>query len=124
MEIKWFVKDNSWITSRGVDGGWGNGYAVIPPVHPCFGMDYVTIQEKYDGFDHELTYSSMAVTSQKEPFSTYVGNWIVGFDTLHAFQTLAQYSKERVEQDAAKMAFRFYEIWIQHVRKVNNEKSD
>jgi len=63
-------------------GGWGNGYVAIPKSHPCFGMDYDAIHNKYKSIDVNggLTFADDYIPGQPEETK---GMWIVGFDTLH-----------------------------------------
>jgi|SRR5688572_18712211 len=66
-------------------GGWGNGYVALPKGHPCYGMDYDAIHDKYSiNVNGGLTFSSDEIPGQ--PTETK-GMWILGFDTLHSHDT-------------------------------------
>ena len=83
-------------------GGWGNGYVALPKEHPCFGMDYDAIHEKYDiDVNGGLTFASQAHLNQ--PAET-IGMWIIGFDTLHCDDTMEQWpSAESVLAEANRL---------------------
>ena len=66
-------------------GGPANGYVAIPEGHPCFGMDYGSIHDKYSiSVHYGLTWSRLqddkGLTGAPDEVK---GMWIVGFDTLH-----------------------------------------
>ena len=117
-----FIKKNTWLKrGYGIDFGWGNGYIVINKDHPCFGMNYDTIYQKYNiNCESELTYAESAEDNKWEELHERYKNkdyWIIGFDTMHYKDTLLTWPKDRVRVVADKLAFKFLEIWIQHKRK-------
>lgn len=66
-------------------GGWGNGYVAIPKEHTCYGMHHDAIHSEYEIFvNGGLTYSG---EYQKTDPEEAKGCWIVGFDTLHSWDT-------------------------------------
>ena len=71
-------------------GGWGNGYVAIPVGHPLHGKDYLEI----DNIDVNggLTYSE-PYDEKRDPIEA-VGMWIVGFDTLHSWDTIERWPDE------------------------------
>lgn len=66
-------------------GGPANGYVAIPEGHPCFGMGYDAIHDKYSIEVHcGLTWSQLQDDKGLNGAPDEVkGMWIVGFDTLH-----------------------------------------
>lgn len=132
-EIKWFVRENTWLKSSGasyiMDIGWGNGYAIIPKGFPGFGMDYDEIHSKFDiyapggltfsGSGEEVASRGWSELDEKFRNKNY---WIVGFDTAHYGDTLAMWPKERVEKYAAELAFQFFELALLQERNKKPEK--
>lgn len=81
-------------------GGWGNGYVAIPEGHPCNGMDYDAIHEKYDvDVSGGLTFASSNIKGQPEETK---GMWIIGFDTLHFGDDMARWPNEESVLSEAK----------------------
>ena len=111
-QIKFFVKENTWL-SRGSysDFGWGNGYVCLPVGHPCFGMGYDSIHNKYEiNCNGRLTFSrpSNELKDWKEkPDGEY---WIVGFDTAHSWDSLERWPKEAVLRETENLAKQFKNI--------------
>lgn len=71
--------------------GWGNGYVSLPKSHSYYGKHYDDIPV-YDvhGF---LTYSDFDEQ----------GNYWVGFDTMHLYDTIEEWSKEKVIEETYKL---------------------
>lgn len=77
-------------------GGWGNGYVAIPEGHPCFGMEYDSIDVSVHC---GLTFSGKDKL-KGQPEETK-GMWVVGFDTLHAGDSMEAWpDKESVMNEA------------------------
>lgn len=129
--IESFVVESRWneesATRKSLLGfltsGWGNGYAVIPKDHPCFGMHYDDIEDQYGDIidvNGGLTYSGSA--EGWEGVSEVYRNedhWVVGFDTCHHMDTIARWPKEAVEQEARELAGQLYMIHLKHERDKN-----
>lgn len=76
-------------------GGYGNGYVAIPKDHPCFEMDYSQIHNRYTSIrvNGGLTFAGSTIIGQPKETK---GMWIVGFDTLHYWDTLERWPNEEV----------------------------
>jgi hypothetical protein len=94
--------------------GWGNGYVMLPPEHPWYGLHYDSIYVEAPG---GLTYSDICGEKKLEDwfgdnefevcdelnsvmnydFSNY---WIIGFDTGHAGMNLQNFGKVQVFAEA------------------------
>lgn len=89
-----------------MDFGWGNGYVLIPPGHPAFGMDYDTVYDLYDiEVNGGLTFASHAdkLTEWDIPEDSR-DCWVLGFDTCHHRDTLLEWPKYRVKEEAERLA--------------------
>lgn len=105
MELKAFVKENTWLSrSYGSTFGWGNGYVCLPEEHPCFGMSYSEIHDKYQiNVNGGLTLSESS-DQLKWPEIPEGRWWIVGFDTAHYMDDLSRWpDAESVEQEARRL---------------------
>lgn len=103
--LKYFVRKNTWLTRGLIDFGWGNGYVVIPEGHKCYGLDYNQIEEKYEIDVHGgLTFSAMATEIDFQSYGINPNDWVIGFDTCHAGDTLRRWTKTRVELAAKNLA--------------------
>ena len=89
MKLEHKIKENTWLPRYLMDCGWGNGYVILPPEHPLFGVDYNDIDVDVHGC---LTYGAM----EDE-------NWVVGFDTAHFADTLENWPEERVEEETIRL---------------------
>jgi len=98
--MKTFVKENTWLNRESfMDFGWGNGYVVIPKGHKLHGKSYSEIHELLPNLEVNggLTFSSSVDDLKWEEFPIGTeGDWIVGFDTAHAWDTLDRWSKDAV----------------------------
>lgn len=80
-------------------GGWGNGYVALPEGHPFFG-----VSEDYDApvslpFEHtngQLTFARLIddTDDPDNPYAPYNGMWVIGFDTLHSWDSPEQWPDE------------------------------
>lgn len=93
-----FVKESIHLDRKYIDFGWGNGYVVIPAGHILHGVDYNNIEVEVHGgltfSDHadQLDWPEIKVEDN--------GSWIIGFDTAHAYDTLDNWPKEKVQKEA------------------------
>ena len=78
------------------DTGWGNGYIGVPKEHPWYEKYYMDIENEYDVDIHGgLTYSGFE--DDDKCF------WWVGFDTAHVGDTLRDWPRSRVEEEAQRL---------------------
>lgn len=71
--------------------GWGNGYVSLPKWHPYHGIDY----NKIPIFIHGgLTFSGMDEEN---------GEWVIGFDTNHFYDTLIDSSFDYVKEETYRL---------------------
>lgn len=97
-----------------INVGWGNGYVCIPKWHPCFGMDYNDIYEKYGIHAHGgLTFADKSNNLKQWPCQSEIPDgeyWIVGFDTAHSGDDLQRWPKEAVIMETKDLAIRLAAI--------------
>ena len=108
-KIKSFVKENT-VLNRKIypfDFGWGNGYVGIPKGHELHGKSYDEIYKliptlKVNG---GLTFSNHVgnIKWVEIPKYTRKNGWVIGFDTLHCWDTLEKWSKEAVMAEAKNL---------------------
>ena len=112
MAVQHFVKENTHIPRGMMDFGWGNGYVALPPEHPCHGKDYNDIYQEHDIIvNGGLTFSESASNLDWEEIPTGCEtHWIVGFDTMHSWDTLENWPEQRVAQEAKELANQFEQI--------------
>lgn len=105
--LRWFVKPRP----RHIPfGGWGNGYVCLPPEHPCYGVDYFEIMDKYEiDVNGGLTFahSSKDICWPEVPEGDW---WIIGFDTSHAWDTAEMWPKSAVEDHTRLLAAQFLNL--------------
>jgi hypothetical protein len=107
MKIKGFLVENdqTWF-----DGGFANGYVVIPQGHPLWGLDYttelveglnvhggITFSEKVD--EDMVNHEKFGVDLTMED----LGSWVIGFDTRHSGDTLKRWPQVKVEKEVIKL---------------------
>lgn len=110
--MKVFVKENTWLTRALHDCGWGNGYVTIPKEHPLHGKDYDTIHAIIPSLSINggLTFAGAADDLEWDEIPKgSEGNWVVGFDTAHSWDTLEKWSKEKVMEEAEKLKVQLLE---------------
>lgn len=106
--MKAIVKENINFTRENfMDFGWGNGYVIIPKEHKLYGKDYDEIQQSSIPtleINGGLTFSAYAqeLDWPEIPEKDKDG-WVVGFDTMHAWDTLEAWSKEKVLEEAENL---------------------
>lgn len=111
-QIKFFVIKNTWLSkSHYSNFGWGNGYVCLPKGHPCFGMSYDQIHDKFDiNVNGGLTFAE-ASDKLKEWSDIPNGEWwVVGFDTAHSGDSLDIWPKESVLRETKRLAKQFKNI--------------
>lgn len=91
--------------------GWGNGYVVIPPNHPCHGKDYDDIPVSVHG---GLTYS-VSISAENLSFdpcldNSDIGSWLVGFDTAHAGDNPEEHWRDYVERQTLDLVKQLEQI--------------
>ena len=99
--MKSFIVKNTW-SKRNEHVGWGNGYVVIPPTSSWHGVEYNNIPvHAYKG----LTYSDKAeefrISDIEIPDCIDDNDWVIGFDTAHAFD--GHMTKKDVERETYKL---------------------
>jgi hypothetical protein len=115
-ELKYFVRENTWLIRGMIDFGWGNGYVALPEGHPCFGLDYTDIHEKYDiEVNGGLTFACHSDSLKDGAFENFPeGNWwVVGFDTAHSWDSIAMWpTKESVEFETKRLVSQLEAITV------------
>lgn len=108
MKIKGFIIENDRTILR--NGGFANGYVVIPEGHPLWGLDYNS--EEIEGLNVHggITFSQKAdekminhILWGKDLEEEDLGSWVIGFDTRHTGDTLKFWTKKRCEQEVVKL---------------------
>lgn len=80
--------------------GWGCGYVHLPPEHPWHGVPWTRID--CPDFASGLTYSRLSQD----------GDWIIGFDTAHSWDTADEWPESEVLRVAHQLAEIAYIISI------------
>jgi hypothetical protein len=94
------IKEHNWLAV--MPRGWGNGYVIIDQDHKFHGYDYDHI-DQYVEVHGGLTFGQIVDKNIVECFDleeSYIGKWIIGFDTCHWGDTQEEWTKERVQQEA------------------------
>lgn len=98
--MKTIVKEITWL--KGMNHGWGCGYAIIPKGHPMHGKHYNDIPVDVHG---GLTFGSYAKDLDWPELSDEdTLGWVVGFDTAYLNDTIHGWPKEAVEFEARNLA--------------------
>ena len=102
--MKVVIKENTWLQRIGwVDFGWGNGYVLIPKDNHLHGTHYDDIDVVVHG---GLTFSEIVDAEMVEAWGLDKddeGKWCVGFDTAHYGDSLAKWTKEKVEEETQSL---------------------
>ena len=98
--MKTFVIENTWLP--GMNHGWGNGYVIIPKGHALHGKHYDEIDVDVHG---GLTFSEPAKECKEwhDLEKDDLDGWIVGFDTAHYSDNMANWSKARVVRETKRL---------------------
>ena len=108
MKIKGFIIENDRTILR--NGGFANGYVVIPEGHPLWGLDYNS--EEIEGLNVHggITFSQKAdekmvnhILWGKDLDEEDLGSWVIGFDTRHTGDTLERWPQVKVEKEVVKL---------------------
>lgn len=98
-----------------IDYGWGNGYVILDEWHPWFGMDYDEIPVHiHGGLTLGRYISEFDTTWCTDIKDSEIGKYLIGFDTCHYGDNLANWSKEDVQKEANRLL-------IQCANAVNNK---
>lgn len=88
-----------------LEGGWGNGYVILPVGHKYHGVDYndIDVDVHYGlTFSAEVT-DDLIMHWSNELRESDKGGWIIGFDTVHYGDTLERWPKEAVQAEADRL---------------------
>lgn len=101
------IKSNEARRNRGVECGWGNGYVIIKAGHPLFGKNWMEADEVnvHGGVSlgAPLT-KELAVSFGLSENDESIGDWVLGFDTMHLNDDLKRWpDAESVQREADKM---------------------
>jgi len=86
--MKTIIRPITWL--GGCVTGWGNGYILIPKGHRMHGVDYDDIPVDVHG---GLTFAILVNAKTVKEWEglgmdeSDIGTWMVGFDTVHAYDT-------------------------------------
>jgi hypothetical protein len=108
MKVKGFIIENDLTLFR--NGGFANGYVVIPKGHPLWGLHYtselveglnvhggITFSEKVD--EDMISHPTFGAELTDED----LGSWVIGFDTRHRGDTLKKWPQVKVEKEVIKL---------------------
>lgn len=87
--------------------GWGNGYVSIPHDSKWFGVEYDDIPVEVHG---GLTFSDYAGELLTLPDHIEPDTWVIGFDTHHAGDDLANWSEEKVIKETHYLYLQIMEL--------------
>lgn len=100
-------------------GGYANGYVAVPPEHPWYGKSYDEVEDKID-IHGGLTFSAKTdeccgwndiETIDDDSNLIPLGWWVFGFDTLHAYDNLENWPKERCIEETLNLKRQLEEVW-------------
>lgn len=104
----------------GCDCGYANGYVAVPPEHPYHGKNYDDVPAEIHG---DLTFDASA----KEINNAISGNWrnlefigeekelpddywVFGFDTLHCYDNITNWPRERCVEETLRLKEQLEEL--------------
>lgn len=103
------------IAGYGFDFGWGQGYVLLPDIHPFYGVDYddlyinihggLTFGKKFES-DHFLEWIKDVEIDgdvNVENFKDFDNYWIIGFDTGHYNDSLFNCPKSYVLSETNRL---------------------
>lgn len=85
-----------------MDFGWGNGYVIIPKGHPLHGKHYDELNQIVD-VHRGLTFSGSGASMSDLVDESEHKDWVVGFDTAHYGDSLAEWPKDAVEAETERL---------------------
>lgn len=109
MKVKGFIVENE---QRPFfrEGGFANGYVVIPKDHPLWGLDYTAEEVESLNVHGGITFSEKVDEDMinhpkfgKDLVEEDLGSWVIGFDTFHSGDTLERWSRKKVEMEVINL---------------------
>lgn len=101
--LKIFAIENTWLSRRYMDFGWGNGYIIIPEGHPLHGTHYDKIEiNNYPNGGFTFSDYASSMKSSMEIPECNDNDWIIGFDTAHLYDNLEKWPNEQSILDHLK----------------------
>jgi hypothetical protein len=110
MKIKGFIIENDQTILH--NGGFANGYVVIPKDHPLWGLDYNSEEIESLNVHGGITFSEKVdedminhILWGKDLEDEDLGSWLIGFDTRHRKlgDTLEKWPRKKVEMEVIKL---------------------
>lgn len=101
MEIHKFIIKRDW--SPFMENWWGNWYAILPPWHKYFWVDYDNIPVDVHWW---LTFSEKITSELMEILSLPIewgGMWMIWFDTAHYGDNLDNCNEEFVSNETDRL---------------------
>jgi hypothetical protein len=107
MKIKGFIIENDLTL---YDGGFANGYVVIPKDHPLWGLEYTAEEIESLNVHGGITFSEKVdedminhVLWGKDLEDEDLGSWLIGFDTRHSGDNLKRWPRKKVELEVINL---------------------
>jgi hypothetical protein len=107
MKVKGFLIENK---QTYFDGGFANGYVVIPEGHPLWGLHYTSEQIESLNVHGGITFSEKVdedmindPTFGADLTEKDLGSWVIGFDTRHTGDTIKKWPQVKVEKEVIKL---------------------
>jgi hypothetical protein len=107
MKIKGFIIENDLTL---YDGGFANGYVVIPKDHPLWGLDYTAEEIESLNVHGGITFSEKVdedminhILWGKDFEEEDLGSWLIGFDTRHSGDNLKRWPRKKVELEVINL---------------------
>ena len=95
--------------------GWGNGYVLLPPSHPYFGLHYdnidvdihggLTLSQSFDANTFLEWTEGLEIDGNitRKNYQNFDGYWMIGFDTAHYGDDMIRCSKEYVLEETKSL---------------------
>lgn len=90
----WVLENSYHRTTVLKHSGWGNGYVMVDPTHPLYGMHYDDISYNQIKVHGGLTYSTKDSESE---------GWVFGFHTSNWDDRIEQWPKEVVIEETKRL---------------------
>lgn len=105
------------ILSEFDNAGYANGYVAVPPEHPWYKKSVE--EDALDVHGGITFYGTSDRCCDWENIETIdddtnllpLGWWVFGFDTLHAYDNLENWSKERCIEETLNLKRQLEEVW-------------
>lgn len=100
------------------NGGYANGYVAVPPEHPWYGKSYEEVEDKI-GIHGGLTFHAKSdeccawddiETINDDSNLIPLGWWVFGFDTIHAYDNLDNWNKEKCIAETLRLKEQLEEV--------------